>query len=73
THAGIADHIWMRITLTESPLPALYGDGSGPAAGHPYGETEDYALHIPPPRAGLLPAATDGETYEPNVAYYDGY
>jgi hypothetical protein len=50
---GDDDPIWMRITLSETPIPATgynsagtLGDGgSGPAIGYQHGETEDYYFH----------------------------
>jgi len=39
--------MWMRITLTDQPIaPANGKDGSGPAGGYEYGETEDYLLRL---------------------------
>jgi uncharacterized repeat protein (TIGR01451 family) len=39
--------MWMRITLTDQPIAPVYGaDGSGPATGYLYGETEDYLLRL---------------------------
>jgi len=39
--------MWMRITLTDQPIaPANGADGSGPAGGYQYGETEDYLLKL---------------------------
>ena len=40
------DPLWMRITLSDTPVPVFngYSDGRGPAAGFLYGETEDYFL-----------------------------
>ena len=40
------DPIWMRVTLSEQPAPAIGGpaDGRGPAQGYLFGETEDYYL-----------------------------
>jgi len=39
--------MWMRITLTDQPIaPAQGADGSGPASGYPFGETEDYLLRL---------------------------
>lgn len=39
--------MWIRITLTDQPIaPANGADGSGPAGGHQYGETEDYLLRL---------------------------
>ena len=39
--------MWMRITLTDHPIASVHGaDGSGPATGYKYGETEDYLLRL---------------------------
>jgi uncharacterized repeat protein (TIGR01451 family) len=39
--------MWMRITLTDTPIgPAQGADGTGPATGYTYGETEDYLLRL---------------------------
>jgi len=39
--------MWMRVTLTNVPVAAVNGaDGSGPSAGYPFGETEDYLLRF---------------------------
>jgi uncharacterized repeat protein (TIGR01451 family) len=39
--------MWMRITLTDQPIaPANGADGSGPASGYQFGETEDYLLKL---------------------------
>lgn len=39
--------MWMRITLTDQPIAPVNGaDGSGPAGGYKYGETEDYLLEL---------------------------
>nr|BAL59487.1 hypothetical protein HGMM_OP4C123 [Candidatus Acetothermum autotrophicum] len=39
--------MWMRITLTDQPIaPAQGADGSGPAGGYQFGETEDYLLRL---------------------------
>ncbi len=39
--------MWMRITLTDQPIAPTNGaDGSGPAGGYKYGETEDYRLRL---------------------------
>ena len=56
--AGVGDDdpIWMRITLSETPIPAggynpagVLGDGgSGPASGYQHGETEDYFFYPKP-------------------------
>ncbi|MGE5603295.1 MAG: M12 family metallo-peptidase, partial [Nitrososphaerales archaeon] len=37
------DPMWMRITLAEQTAPSPF-EGSGPAGGYTYGETEDYLL-----------------------------
>lgn len=38
------DPLWLRITLSEEPLPTTSFDGSGLPEGFLYGETEDYFL-----------------------------
>lgn len=40
------DPLWMRITLSDAPVPVFDGrsNGRGPAEGFLYGETEDYFL-----------------------------
>lgn len=45
--------LWMRITLSERPVPPVStipsgADGSGPVGGYKYGETEDYYLGLEP-------------------------
>lgn len=47
--ANLADKpAWLRVTLSEAPVPlplndgSAYGDGRGPSAGFSVGETEDY-------------------------------
>ena len=52
--ANLADKpAWLRVTLSESPVPlplndgTAYGDGRGPSAGFSVGETEDYYYTAP--------------------------
>lgn len=40
----IFDPLWLRVTLSEEPLPTTAFDGSGLPEGFLYGETEDYFL-----------------------------
>ena len=42
----VADEMWLRLTVSDSPSPA--SDGSGPTWGYEFGETEDYLL-LPDP------------------------
>ncbi len=60
--------VWWRISLSDSPAPA--NDGSGPASGYDYGETEDYytcpvvePTVTPTPTFTLQPTSTP--TYTP--------
>jgi uncharacterized repeat protein (TIGR01451 family) len=50
--------LWLRLTLSEQP--AGQTDGSGPASGYEYGETEDYILgqHPPTPTPTATPTRT---------------
>lgn len=59
--ANLADKpAWLRVTLSESPVPlplndgTAYGDGRGPSAGFSVGETEDY-YYIAPTAASAAP------------------
>ncbi len=36
--------LWMRITLSDALAVATARDGSGPATGYEFGETEDFLL-----------------------------
>ncbi|MBM3134093.1 MAG: DNRLRE domain-containing protein [Chloroflexi bacterium] len=54
-HADPSQPVWLRITISDQPAPA--GDGSGPAGGWAYGETEDYLVssaYPPGPRPTIL-------------------
>ena len=54
--------LWWRITLSDTP--ALSADGSGPANGYQFGETEDYYL-CPHPPPSPTPTATATATSRP--------
>jgi hypothetical protein len=54
-HANPSQSVWLRITISDQPAPAA--DGSGPADGWAYGETEDYLVssaYPPGPRPTIL-------------------
>ena len=55
--------LWWRITLSNAQAPSA--DGSGPANGYQFGETEDYYLCPPPPSP--TPTATPTVTPTPTA------
>jgi hypothetical protein len=55
--------LWLRLTLSERP--AEQADGSGPAGGYEYGETEDYYLGQRPATPTPTPTATRTVTSTP--------
>ncbi|MBX2997535.1 MAG: hypothetical protein KF893_03420 [Caldilineaceae bacterium] len=52
---------WLRITITDVPIESE--DGSGPASGYEYGETEDYRIYGSAPTA--TPTSTPSATTVP--------
>jgi hypothetical protein len=71
--------VWMRITLTSTPIDAanhggpfpnpadLGRGGSGPVGGYPFGETEDHLLDVVTDTTGLVDVA-QGKWYLRNSA-----
>jgi hypothetical protein len=64
------DPLWMRITLAEQTAPDPR-DGSGPAGGYQYGETEDYLLGrtAVQPNLGIRSEANDRFFYGNKALY----
>lgn len=59
-NAASARDMWLRITLSDKPLPVPQaGHGGGPPSGFDFGETEDYLIR------GVLPTATPTPTLSP--------
>ena len=61
---------WMRITVSDQPGPAA-GDGSGPAGGYKYGETEDYLLRFHGKPIILNPHLSTSLVMENSLFYSD--
>jgi hypothetical protein len=74
SHPDYNQLIWMRMTLTAAQISSA--DGSGPANGYRYGETEDFLLTNHDSSAANLSALSGGsdEKYQlmPNVSYFTG-
>jgi len=75
-HPSNAVCLWWRLTLSDSPAGASSNDGSGPANGYRWGETEDYYTcaqpQAPQPDLGDAPDSTNSFNNTVMTAYPAG-